>query len=341
MTGRGAAGVGAGRTGAQRLGVDVGGTKTEAVLLDGAGRVVRTVRLPTGFGPAGVVESTVAAITGLAREANIVAAEASIGIGIPGTVDPRAGTVSHALNLGLDRLDLGRELEARLGSDVHLENDVNAAALGAFHLLGRPGAESIGYLNLGTGLAAGIVLGGELWRGARGAAGEIGHILVDPQGPPDLDGQPGGLEAMASGSGIARQWGTGEPNAVTAVLDAADEGDVRAIGIRRSLFFGVASAVRVLVLTLDVDSIVVGGGISRLGDRLLGGVGEVFDGWSATSSFIASLGLRERTRLLPDAAPVAALGAALLGTISREGSQSTLPGVAERRSGTPQREGAR
>lgn len=209
-----------------RLGVDIGGTKTEAVLLDGGGTIVRQIRIPTGFGPDGVVASTLDAIS------RLEAPGVPIGIGTPGTVDPVAGTVSHALNLGVERLELGQRVADAVGYGVRVENDVNAAALGAFHLLGRPGTDSIGYLNLGTGLAAGLVLDGRLWRGSRGAAGEIGHILVDPKGPLDLDGQPGGLEVMASGSGIARQWGTGEPNAVSAVLDAADAGDRRAVDIR-------------------------------------------------------------------------------------------------------------
>jgi predicted NBD/HSP70 family sugar kinase len=157
------------------------------------------------------------------------------------------------------------------------------------------------------------VLRGELWRGARGAAGEIGHILVDPAGPLDLDGQHGGLESMASGSGIARQWATGEDNAVSAMLAAADAGDERALEIRRRLFDGVASAVRILVLTVDVERVVIGGGIGTLGDRLMRGVGEVFAGWSSQSPFIHSLELASRVSLVPAGTPVAALGAAHLG----------------------------
>lgn len=289
------------------LGVDIGGTKTEAVLLDATGAILRQVRIRTGFGADGVVASTIDAIR------RLEAPGVPIGIGTPGTVDPLSGTVSHALNLGVERLDLGERVTDAVGSVVRVENDVNAAALGAFHLLGRPGTDSIGYLNLGTGLAAGLVLNGRLWRGSRGVAGEIGYIIVDPNAPVDPDGQPGGLEVMASGSGIANQWGTREPNAVSAVLDAADAGHHRARAIRRRLFDGIAAAVRILVLTVDVDVVVVGGGISRLGDRLVDGVGQVFDGWAAASPFIASLELRDRMLMLPGDAPVAALGAAWIG----------------------------
>jgi len=300
-----------------RMGVDIGGTKTEAVAVADDGSVVRSVRLATGFGPEAVIASSIAAVGALLEATGRTVGDFStIGVGIPGAVDAASGRVSHALNLGLEQLDLGDELGARLGTTVRVENDVNAAALGAFHLFDQPATASMSYLNLGTGLAAGLVLRGELWRGARGGAGEIGHILIDPAGPLDLDGQHGGLEVVTSGSGIARQWGRPGDNAVSAVLDAADSGDPHALDIRRRLYEGVAASVRILVLTVDVDLVVIGGGISGLGDRVMGGVREVIATWSAQSPFIHSLGLAERIRLLPAGAPVAALGAAHLGGIS-------------------------
>ncbi len=297
-----------------RVGVDIGGTKIEAVVVDADGTVQHKLRLPTGHGSDQVVESAVAVITGLASAAGCETSDfGSIGVGIPGTVDSASGLVSHALNLGVERLELGTVLADRFGMPVRIENDVNAAALGAFHVLEQPATASIAYLNLGTGLAAGLVLRGELWRGSRGAAGEIGHILVDPAGPLDLDGQRGGLEVVASGSGIARQWGSSEENTVTAVLDAADAGDARAVEIRRRLFDGVAASVRILVLTVDVDLVVIGGGLAKLNHRLLDGVQGVIEDWEAHSALIQSLELHSRVRLIPEDAPVAALGAAHLG----------------------------
>jgi glucokinase len=299
-----------------RVGVDIGGTKIEAVTVAPDGSVVHRLRIPTGFGADGVIESAISAVTSIADASGSRFSEfETVGVGVPGRVDAATGEVSHAINLGVEHLALGPLLSAHLGVPVRVENDVNAAALGAFHLVGRSPDDSMGYLNLGTGLAAGLVLRGELWRGSRGSAGEIGHILVDPAGPLDLDGQAGGLEVVASGSGIARQWGRPGGNAVSAVLDAAVDGDAQAVEIRRRLFEGVANAVRILVLTVDVDLVVIGGGISSLGERVLGGVDEVFAGWAAQSPFIASLGLAERVRLVPSDAPVAALGAAHLGGI--------------------------
>ena len=293
-----------------RVGIDIGGTNTDGVVLDDAGTVVHSLRLPTGWGPDAVLATATTAIRELAGESGISPARfTSIGVGIPGAVDVERGMVSHARNLGVQLLDLGHLLEDELAATVRVENDVNAAALGAFHQLDRAEADSLAYLNLGTGLAAGLVLGGELWRGSRGAAGEIGHILIDPAGPPDGDGQPGALEVLASGSGIASQ----RPGSVTDMLEAAAAGDAHAIEIRDRMYVGVASAVRILVLTLDVDVVVIGGGISNMGDELLDAVRRIVAGWESASPFITSLELGGRMRILSPGLSTAAIGAAWLG----------------------------
>lgn len=290
--------------------MDIGGTNTDAVVLDDAGLVAHSLRLPTGWGHDAVLGTATDIVRALAGAAGFEPSGfTSIGIGIPGAVDSEHGTVTHARNLGVDRLDLGRLLGANLGRPVRVENDVNAAALGAFHQLELGDTNSLAYLNLGTGLAAGLVLGGKLWRGSRGAAGEIGHILIDPAGPLDVDGQPGALEVLASGSGIASQ----RPGSVTDMLAAAQAGDPDAIEIRRRMFDGVASAVRILVLTLDVDVVVIGGGISTMGEELLAAVRSVFSAWESTSPFISSLELGSRVRILSPGASTAATGAAWLG----------------------------
>lgn len=295
-----------------RVGVDIGGTKTEAVAIDDAGDVIETVRVASGFGAEAVVASTVEAVTSLAALVGVDTRDfGAIGVGVPGAVDPASGRVAHAVNLGLDGLALGDELAARLGVRVRLENDVNAAALGAFHLLGHGPDHSMAYLNLGTGLAAGLVLGGRLWRGARGTAGEIGHIPVDPNGALCVCGQRGCLEMVASGSAVARQWPTAHPRPVQDLFEAAARGDALAIEVRQRFIDNVASAVRVLVLTVDVDDVVIGGGITSLGVPLLDAICEVLTDWSAQSQFLASLELPSRIGLAP-AGPVASVGAALI-----------------------------
>lgn len=298
---------------ALRIGVDIGGTKTLAVVLDAAGEVIDHRRSPTGFGADAVVESAVTAISDLAQRGGIAPRDfASIGVGVPGRVDAATGHVAHAVNLGLESLDLGVMLGARIGSAVHVENDVNAAALGVHHLLGRPVTGSMAYLNLGTGLAAGFVLDGELWRGVRGVAGEIGHIPVDPAGELCPCGQRGCLETLASGSALARLWPEGDGAPAGALFDAAERGDERAVVVAARLVDNVTAAVRILVLTVDVDAVVIGGGLSSLGDRLIGGVRERLDAGARTSPFLASLDLGQRVLLAPPEPFVAAVGAALI-----------------------------
>ncbi|MFB2585673.1 ROK family protein [Herbiconiux liukaitaii] len=302
-----------------RIGLDIGGTKTDAVAVDDGGSIVERVRLVTGFGADAVIGT---ALDGVGRIATATGHDVreftSIGVGIPGQVDTTSGIVSHAVNLGFDELDVGGRLSALLGREVKVENDVKAAALGAYRLMTSAGdptaaARSLAYLNLGTGLAAGLVIDGELWRGARGAAGEIGHIPVDPAGVLCPCGQRGCLETVASGSAIAREWATDDPIPVLSLLAAASGGDATAVRIRDRFVEGVAAAIRTLVLTVDVETVMIGGGLSNLGPWLLDDVRGVLASWAEESPFLASLGLDGRVLLVPAGFPVAAVGAALVG----------------------------
>ncbi|WP_127476829.1 ROK family protein [Microbacterium sulfonylureivorans] len=295
-----------------KVGLDVGGTKTDAVAVDDAGTIVGRVRLATGWGPDAVTATVLEAVRALGSEANVdVSAIRSVGIGIPGQIEPGSGRVVHAVNLGVDELDLVAATRPRLGVPVGVENDVKAAALGAYALHG--GSGSMGYLNLGTGIAAGIVSEGRLWRGARGTAGEVGHISVDPRGPLCRCGQHGCIEALAGGGAIAERWGRGSALPVRDVFDAADAGVAEARELRSGLARGVAAAVRVLVLTADVDAVVLGGGVTALGDRLMADVAAELAASAEASPFMRSLHLQERVELLPAGSPAAALGAALVG----------------------------
>lgn len=300
-----------------RLGLDIGGTKIDAVAIADDNAVLARARVATGFGADAVVQSaeTVARQAASAVGASTGSFE-SIGIGIPGVVDADAGVVRHAVNLGLAELALGRILTERLGAPVRVENDVNAASLGAYHLLGLGG--SMAYLNLGTGVAAGFVSDGRPWRGARGTAGEIGHIPIDPRGELCACGQRGCLETVASGGWIARKWPSAAPLPVLDLFDQADAGSERAAALRDELVGGAAAGVRILVLTSDVETVVIGGGISNLGARLLDRVHASLEQQARGSQFLASLELSSRVRLVPLDEPVAAVGAALSGAAKLE-----------------------
>lgn len=295
-----------------KVGLDVGGTKTDAVAVDDSGTIVGRVRLATGWGADAVTATVLAAVRALGTDAGVdVSAIRSVGVGIPGQIDPGTGRVSHAVNLGVEELDIVAATAPHLGVTVGVENDVKAAALGAYALHG--GSGSMGYLNVGTGIAAGIVTDGRLWRGARGTAGEVGHIAVDPNGPLCRCGQFGCIEAFAGGGSIAERWGRAGALPVRDVFDAADRGDPLARDLRSGLARGVAAAIRVLVLTADVDVVVLGGGVTALGDRLMGDVTAELAASAEASAFMRSLRLEDRVELLPAGSPAAALGAALVG----------------------------
>ncbi|MCR2764061.1 ROK family protein [Microbacterium sp. zg.B48] len=310
-----------------RIGLDIGGTKTDAVAVDATGAIVSRLRLPTGWGPDAVIRTLLHAVRTLAAETAASGPIESVGIGIPGQVEPGTTRVVHAVNLGVQELDLVGAVGRQLGVPVRVENDVKAAAFGAHALhtsrrgsaAGSPG--SMAYLNLGTGVAAGIVADGELWRGGRGTAGEVGHISIDPRGPLCRCGQRGCIEALAGGGAIAKRWGRPAVLPVRDVFDAAEAGEPVAQQLRAGLACGVAAAVRVLVLTADVDLVVIGGGVSGLGGRLLADVAGELAASAEASPFMRSLRLEQRIELLPTGSPAAALGAALVGAPrgSREG----------------------
>lgn len=299
-----------------RLGIDIGGTKTAAVALDEQDALSEMLRLPTGFGADEVLATAFETVERMSELAGVPASGfESIGIGIPGAVDSDTGRVAHAVNLGLDGLDLGSRLSDRLGVAVRVENDVKAAALGAHHLLAAGGEApaSMAYLNLGTGLAAGILQQGRLLRGGHGVAGELGHLPVDPAGVRCGCGQVGCLETLASGSAIARMWPSDDPLPARGLFDAADAGDERAVEVRERFLGGVAAGVRALALTVDVDAVVIGGGLAALGDRLRSGVHRILEAWAAESAFLDSIDLASRVRVIPLGFPAAAVGAALVG----------------------------
>ena len=295
-----------------RVGLDVGGTKIDAVAVDPAGEILGRLRRPTGWGEDAVVESIVSTVVALAEETGIPVSDvASAGVGIPGLVDAEAGRVVHAVNLGVEALDLAERAERSLGVPFRVENDVKAAALGAAVLSGVTG--SMAYLNLGTGVAAGIVVDGRIWRGARGTAGEVGHISVDPRGRLCGCGQRGCVETFCGGGALSKAWGRPGALPIRDIFDAADAGDRQALALRDDLYFGAAAAVRVLVLSADVETVVIGGGLTALGTRLEEGIRGALHAGAEASPFMRSLRLDERIELLPAGSPAAALGAALVG----------------------------
>lgn len=299
-----------GAAGTRAVGLDIGGTKTHGVVLDERGAILAQVRESTRSGAEGVVDTAQRVFEALRREVG-EPLTLPVGVGVPGLVDVGRGMLRHAVNLGVngDDLPLRDLLADRLGVPVMLENDVNAAALAARALVH---ADDVVYLSVGTGLAAGLVIDGRLRRGEHGAAGEIGHLPVDPAGAECGCGQTGCLETIASGRALARAWPTPDGPPAADLFAAAAAGDVKAVAVRDRFCWGVASAVRSLGLTIDPERIVLGGGVSEVGEPLRVEVVRQLRVLGEGSPFLASLELADRLSMVPLHYPVAAAGAALV-----------------------------
>ena len=258
-----------------RIGLDIGGTKTAALLVDDDGRALGEVVQPTDVtAPDRLVAAVVATVDRALALAGATRLElVAAGVGVPGQVDPDTGTVRMAVNLNLrEPYPLRHALQTALGVPVTLENDVRTASWGAYHRANtvRPLA-SLAYLSIGTGIAAGLVLGGRLYRGAGGMAGEIGHIPLDPSGPRCVCGSFGCLEAFAAGPAIAAYAAErlpaqdGAPLTTGQVYARAAAGDPAAGHVIARAASYLARAVYLLVMAYDVEQVVLGGGVTRAG----------------------------------------------------------------------------
>lgn len=248
------------------VGIDVGGTSVLAMAFDEDGTAVDRSEVLAGTrGGASVVESVLQAWKGLRLPHEVARA----GIGMPGRVDPRTGHVRLAVNLGIgdDPYPLGAELSNAFGLPVAVENDVKVAALGVHEELRRQdrAPSSLALLNIGTGIAAGVVIEGNIFRGSHGMAGEIGHVVVDEQGPRCRCGQRGCLEAVAAGPAISRAW----PGTVIALFSAAADGDLEANRIATRISGQIAQAITWLAATFDIEQVYLGGGVTRAGRPFL------------------------------------------------------------------------
>jgi len=269
--------------------VDLGGSKSLSVVADEEGRILGEDRRPTqaGEGPEAGLERIAASLEAALAEAGLRRDDLrAVGVCSPGPIDPARGVIPEAPNLpGWHDVPVCQYLADRLGVPAILENDATAAAYGEFVYGAGRGCRHIVYITLSTGIGGGLVLDGRLYRGASGAAGEIGHITVDADGPLCGCGKPGHVEAFASGRAIAREGEAvlarggspllarlaeedGELTAAT-VHRAADAGDAEAIRIlqRAGYYLGIALAAYVDIFNPEV--IIIGGGLRHMRDHYL------------------------------------------------------------------------
>ena len=305
------------------VGVDVGGSKIAVLVVDGDHEILGRLIVATPVGSpetaADHIAETIAAT--LASAGSTVSDVAAVGVGVPGRVDPEAGIVSLAVNLGWHRLPLREQLERRLGVPSAIENDVRAAAAGIRDRRLLDDVEDFVYLSVGTGISAGVVLGGQLHRGTRGLAGEVGHIVVDPDGPRCSCGLSGCLEMLASGPAIARLADGAIRNGrrssleacqtITAVdvYAAAAAGDALAGEIVAGAGRALARAIHSLVMTYDVQRVIVGGGVAGAGQPFLASIETQLDVARDASELAAEMLPRGIVGVLPDGSDTGAWGA--------------------------------
>lgn len=262
------------------IGIDIGGTKISIVLAR-AGRILHRVKIKTKKGAATQksIQDILHFVSGLLIYRKIKRGQlGGIGIGVPGPVNPRHEKIEKSPNLpGWDKVPLKRILQKQFKCPVFIENDANAAALGEKHFGAGRGVENFVYITVSTGVGSGIVVNGRLARGARGAAGEIGHAVVEKNGDLCGCGKRGCLEAYASGTAIARYVSAHlkknrksiipkfceERGKITgqAVSLAADHGDKFAIQVRRRAADYLGVGLANLMNTLNPERIILGGGV--------------------------------------------------------------------------------
>lgn len=268
------------------LAIDLGGTKITAAVVAPPGKIIAKEYYPTlaSEGPPGVIDRILIATERALGTARV----ASIGIGAAGAIDSEGGLVLFSPNLpGWHDVSLGNLVRQKFGLPVYLINDAKAAALGEHRLGAGRSVDNLIVMTVGTGIGGGIIIGGKLYVGASGTAGEIGHMTIDVNGPKCNCGNTGCLETLASGSAIAReararlsqgeasslrQMVGGRLEEVTAkeVSLAAQGGDTLAREVidKAATYLGVGMTN--LVNALNPQMIIVGGGVSQMGELLLG-----------------------------------------------------------------------
>ena len=266
------------------IGVDVGGTKVLAGVVDGSGHVIRTSRRATPgrrVDIAQVEDALEAAVLEVADGAPV----AGVGVAAAGFVDAAGERVMFAPHLPWQGENVRERLSKRWGVPVVLDNDANCAALAEWTYGAARGARSAIVVTIGTGIGGGILMAGQLVRGANGMAGEFGHMQVVPDGHPCECGGQGCWEQYSSGNALVRfarqrmgeqpsvleEASGGNPDRVTGpmVSEAAEAGDMVARQAFASVGDWLGIGVANLVAAFDPEVVVIGGGVSQAGDRLL------------------------------------------------------------------------
>jgi len=263
------------------LAVDLGGTNVRLGMVTGDGRILRRrrTRIPVAADNEALYESLAGRINEFMSAGPPGGPPEAVAVGFAGPTNSSAGYIYLAPNVGqLGDINLGEELRVRLGLPVLVANDANCAALGEFSYGAGAGSGSLFMFTLGTGVGGSLVIDGEIWEGAWGIAGEVGHTIIATDGPKCNCGRRGCLEALASGSAVIRDYvrksrirSDSKRKAVTAklVFDRAKQGDRIAEEVvadaARALGIGIANVFHLV----NPEIVVIGGGVSRAGASLI------------------------------------------------------------------------
>jgi fructokinase len=252
-----------------RIGIDLGGTKIEAIALDASGRECFRHRVKT---PRGDYAATLDAVGALVERAEAVVGRSTVGVGMPGVVSPASGLVKNANSTWLNGRPLTEDLAVRLGRPVRLANDANCFALSEATDGAAAGAPIVFGVILGTGVGGGLIVDGRVGTGANAIAGEWGHNpLPWPQpeeipGPDCYCGRQGCIETFLSGPGLARDHAThtGCTLDAAAIVDAAATGDAAARETIARYAHRLARGLASVINIFDPHAIVLGGGVSNM-----------------------------------------------------------------------------
>jgi glucokinase len=265
----------------QVIGVDVGGTKVAAGIVDGASVDARVEHATDVSGP----EQLLAGIEAVVAE--VVAAvgpPAGVGVGLPSQIDFATGTVVASANIPLAGIDVRDQMSERLGCPVYVDNDGNCAALAESQ---SAGAGHLVMLTLGTGVGGGVIIDGRIFRGASGLGGELGHVVLDPDGPecPGACPSRGCIESFCSGTALghaAEQLAEARPDSPLGrtlaaeghvagphVVELARDGDPDALQLLDRLGRMLGVALASMINAFEPGLLVIGGGLSRAGDLFM------------------------------------------------------------------------
>ncbi|HMI80349.1 MAG TPA: ROK family protein [Solirubrobacterales bacterium] len=271
-------------SGGETIGVDLGGTKMLVGVLSGTESLYEQRERSTGQTEDELVELLVREVEE-AREAR--PGVEAVGLGIPATIDHERGVAVSAVNLPLSDLPIRDLVSERVGLPVFVDNDANVAALAEYLFGAARGMPHMVMLTVGTGIGGGLVLGGELYRGSTGAGAELGHIVIQADGPPCQGNCPnhGCVESLASGTALGREGRAAAESAPDsalgkvlaeggevdgrAVTEAALAGDDVAVGVFELIGSRLGVACASLANIFQPNAIVVGGGVIAAGDLLL------------------------------------------------------------------------